>query len=155
MEKAYKFRIYPDVEQIIQIHKTFGCCRYVYNQFLSKRIEAYKSNGETLNYNDCSAELTQMKKEIAWLREPDSTALQSSLKDLDTAYQNFFRRVKKGEKAGYPKYKRKSDNEKSYESKVVGKNIEVLEKQVKLPKLGLVGAAISKQVRGRILHATY
>ena len=154
MNKAYKFRIYPNVEQIIQMHKTFGCCRYIYNQFLSRRIEAYKTNGESKDYKACSAELTDMKKEIEWLREPDSTALQSSFKHLEAAYQNFFRRVKNGEKPGFPKYKSKKDAKKSYESKMVSANIEVLNNQIKLPKLGLVAAAISKQVRGRILHAT-
>ena len=114
----------------------------------------YGTGGKTLNYNACSGELTAMKKETEWLKEPDSTALQSSLKNLETAYQNFFGRVKKGEKPGFPKYKRKRDSRKSYKSQLVGNNIEVMEKQIKLPKLGLVEAAISKQVRGRILNAT-
>ena len=107
-----------------------------------------------MGYVECSAYLTELKKELDWLREPDSTALQSSLRDLDDAYQNFFRRVRHGENPGFPKFKRKSDNHKSYKSKRVGGNISVLEKHVKLPKLGLVKAAVSKKVQGRILSAT-
>ena len=154
MEKSYKFRIYPDEAQIVQIQKTFGCCRFLFNHFLAKRIEAYKADGDTLNFYGCCKELTQLKSEIEWLREPDSTALQSSLKNLETAYANFFRRVKQGDKPGFPQFKRKHDSRKSYKTKIVGSNIEVLDNCVKLPKLGLVSAAISKQVQGRILNAT-
>jgi putative transposase len=136
------------------MQKTFGCCRYLYNYFLNKRIEAYKTDGETPNYFDCCSRLTELKKEKEWLREPDSTALQASLKNLDMAYQNFFKGAKKGGKTGFPKFKCKHDNRKSYKSKAVGGNIEVLEKQIKVPKLGVVEAAISKRVQGRILSVT-
>ena len=154
MEKAYKFRIYPNDEQMQQIQSTFGCCRYVFNHFLSRRIELYKASGETLNYNDCSAELTELKVEFPWLREVDAIGLQSSLRDLDFAYLNFFRRAKNGEKPGFLRFKNKRNHRKSYKTKRVGNNIDVLEKHIKLPKLGLVRAAISKQVQGRILNAT-
>lgn len=107
-----------------------------------------------MNYNACSGDMTQLKKTLLWLREVDATALQSSLRDLDTAYQNFFRRVKKGEKPGYPKFKSKHHSKKSYKSKCVGTNIKVLDKAVQLPKLGLVKCRISKEVKGRILSAT-
>lgn len=101
-------------------------------------------------------DLTSLKKqeETIWLREVDATALQSSLRDLDTAYQNFFRRVKKGEKPGYPKFKSKRNHRQSYKSKCVGTNIKVLEDAVQLPKLGKVKCRISKSVEGRILSAT-
>ena len=154
MEKSYKFRIYPNNTQIQQIQRTFGCCRYVYNHFLAKRQEQYNADKTTLNYNACSALMTGMKKEVEWLREVDATALQSSIRDLDTAYQNFFRRVKQGGKPGYPKFKSKKNNHKSYKSKKVGENISVAEKHIKLPKLGLVKCAVSKKVEGRILSAT-
>lgn len=123
----------------------------MFNHFLAKRIELYKSENKTLNYNACSAELTSLKKELEWLKEVDSTALQSSLKDLDQAYQNFFRRIKSGEKPGFPKFKSKKNHRKSYKTKI---NIKVLDKKIQLPKLGLVKCRISKQVRGRILNAT-
>jgi putative transposase len=95
-----------------------------------------------------------MKKEIEWLREVDATALQSSIRDLDTAYQNFFRRVKGGEKPGFPHFKSKKNNRKSYKTKKVGENIAVLDKHIKLPKLGLIKCKVSKQIEGRILNAT-
>ena len=91
---------------------------------------------------------------MEWLREVDSTALQASLQSLDAAYQNFFRRVKQGQKPGYPRFKSKRDYRKSYKSKCMGTNIKILEKAVQLPKLGLVKCRISKEVKGRILSAT-
>lgn len=154
LEKAYKFRLYPNKEQEVLLQKTFGCCRFVFNRYLVMRIGTYEAYKTTINYNACSADLTVLKQELEWLREVDATALQSSLKDLDFAYQNFFRRVKRGEKPGFPRFKSKHNHRKSYKSKRVGNNIAVLDDFVKLPKLGLVPAAISKQVEGRIQSAT-
>lgn len=154
MEYSYKFRIYPSTKQCQQIQRTFGCCRYVWNYYLAKRKEVYEQNGKTLNYNACSRDMTQLKKSLEWLKEVDATALQSALRDLDTAYQNFFRRVKQGEKPGYPQFKSKKNRHQSYKSKCIGTNIKVLEKAVQLPKLGLVKCRVSKEVRGRILSAT-
>jgi len=154
MEKAYKFRIYPNTNQIQQIQRTYGCCRFSFNHFLAKKIELYAEGGETLNFVSLCRELTKLKQEYDWLQEVDSTALQSAMKDLDTAYQNFFRRVKQGRKPGFPKFKSKKNHNKSYKAKRVGDNIAVFDRHVKLPKLGKVEAAISKQVQGRILNAT-
>lgn len=155
VEKAYKFTLYPNHTQEQLLQKTFGCCRYVYNHYLAKRIEKYKCDKSTLNYNACSNDMTTLKNELEWLREVDSMALQSSLRDLDAAYQNFFRRVKQVDsKAGLPHFKSKKSNRKSYKTKATNGNISVLDKHIKLPKLGLVRCAVSKQVKGRILNAT-
>ena len=136
MEKAYKFRIYPNKQQEILIQKTFGSCRFVFNHYLAERIEMYKNDKSSLNYNACSKDLTKLKREIPWLTEVDSTALQSCLKDLDIAYQNFFRRLKQRDtKAGFPKFKSKRNNRKSYKSKM---GVKLNNNSVQLPKLGLV-----------------
>ena len=155
MEKAYRFRLYPNAEQIGLIQRTLGCRRFVYNRFLARRIEVYESERKTLGYKACSAELTALKRELPWLREVDSTALQSALRDLDSAYQNFFRRVKQGDKkSGFPKFKSKRKREQAYRSKNNADTIFVDENHVRLPKLGLVHAVISRPVQGRILSAT-
>lgn len=151
MERAYKFRLYPNAAQQILMQKTFGCARFVYNHYLAMRIERHKIDGSTFSYNDCSADMTQLKKDLDWLREVDATALQSSLRNLDTAYKNFFRHIKQGGKAGFPRFKRKHDHRKSYSAKM---GIAVGPDYVKLPKLGKVSCRISKQVDGRILSAT-
>lgn len=158
MEYSYKFRIYPNSEQRALIARTFGCARYVYNHFLNLRKETYEASGETIGYVKSSALLTQLKKELTWLKEVDSIPLQESLRDLDFAYQGFFRRLKNGEKPGYPRFKSKRDRRKSYKTKqhvANGKStIYVDDSHVRLPKLGLVKCRVSKEIRGRILPAT-
>ena len=89
MECSYKFRVYPNKEQEKLIQATFGCCRFVYNYYLAKRKEIYEQTRATFNYYDCSRNLTSLKCELEWLRKVDARALISSLKDLDSAYQNF------------------------------------------------------------------
>ncbi len=156
MEYSYKFRLYPNREQENLILRTFGCCRFVFNHYLALRKETYEQTGETMNYFSCAKDMTGLKQQekTIWLREVDATALQSSLRDLDTAYQNFFRRIKKSEKPRYPKFKSKRNHRQSYKSKCVGSNIKVLEGAVQLPKLGKVKCRVSKPVEGRILSAT-
>lgn len=154
MEYSYKFRIYPTKAQENLIQRTFGCCRFVFNHFLAERIEQYKATGKAPTRFQQDKSLTALKKELEWLREVDATALQASVQTLDTAYQNFFRRVKQGGKPGFPRFKSKRDRRKSYKSKRVGKNIKVLDNAVQLPKLGIVKCRVSKEVKGRILSAT-
>lgn len=158
MEYSYKFRIYPNAEQQTLIQKTFGCARFVYNHFLHLRKKTYEANGETLTYVETSALLTQLKKELTWLREVDSIPLQESLRNLDFAYQSFFRHVKNGEKPGFPRFKSKRDMRKSYKTKQHINNgkatIWTNSEYVRLPKLGIVKCRVSKEVKGRILSAT-
>lgn len=151
MEYSYKFRMYPTPTQESLLQKTFGSVRYVYNHYLAQRKELYEETGRSPTRFEQDKDLTTLKKEIEWLREPDKCALQNSLKDLDLAYQNFFRRVKNGEKPGYPRFKSKKDNRKSYRT---NSNIAVQNGKIKLPKLGLVKCKISREVKGRILSAT-
>lgn len=154
LEYSYKFRIYPNNSQIQQIQRTFGCCRFVYNYYLDQRFKAYQTDGSSIGYVTCANDMTKLKKSLLWLAEVDSTALQSSLRDLDFAYRNFFRGCKQGQRIGFPKFKSKHNRNRSYKSKCVGTNIAVVGNKIKLPKLGLVSARISKQVNGRILSAT-
>lgn len=152
--RAYKFRIYPNKAQEQLIQKTFGCVRFVYNHYLAQRIEQYKELGKSPSRFQQDADLTQLKQELEWLREPDKWALQNSLRFLDEAYQNFLRRVRNGEKPGFPKFKSKKNRHKSYRTTNSGGSIAVCASQIKLPKLGLVKCRVSKEVKGRILNAT-
>lgn len=149
VEKAYKFRIYPNKQQEELINKTFGCCRYVYNRYLAKRIELYENNQETYSYKQCSSDLTNLKKELIWLQEPDKFSLQNSLKDLEAAYKKFFK-----EKIGFPKFKSKKTNRFSYRTNFTNGNIEHCGKHIKLPKLGMVKIRDKQIPQGRILNAT-
>ena len=149
MEKAYRYRIYPNKKQKEIIAKTFGCCRFVYNKYLAKRIEMYKQNKETFSYVQCANDMKKLKSELVWLKEVDSTALQSSLKDLDSAYQKFFK-----EHSGFPKFKSKKTHRFSYKSKCVNGNIQYCCKHIKLPKIGMVKTKNKLIPQGRILNAT-
>lgn len=149
MEKGYKYRIYPNKEQKELINKTFGCARFVYNHFLDIRISEYKNNGKSINYYETSKMLTQLKRENEWLKEPDKDSLQKSLKDLDMAYQKFFK-----EHSRFPKFKTKKDRHKSYRTSCTNNNIQYLDKHIKLPKLGMVKIRDKQVPQGRILSAT-
>ncbi len=149
IEKAYKYRIYPNKIQKEQIAKIFGCCRFVYNHYLAKKIELYKRSKEAFSYVQCANDMKQLKSELEWLKEADSTALQSTLKNLDSAYQKFFK-----EHAGFPKFKSKKTHRFSYQSKCVNGNIQYLNKHLKLPKLGIVKTKNKLIPEGKILNAT-
>ena len=148
MEKAYKYRIYPNKKQKEILAKTFECCRFVYNYYLDQRIKIYEAKKETFTYVQCANDMKQLKSELEWLKEVDSTALQSSLKDLDAAYQKFFK-----EHTGYPKFKSKKTHRFSYKSKYVNNNIQYCDRYIKLPKLGMVKTKNKLTPQGRILNA--
>lgn len=108
MLRAYKYRIYPTADQKILFAKTFGCCRFVYNWALNLKIEAYKSNNESLsNVYLTNRMKSELKQENEWLSEVNSQSLQSSLRNLDAAYKNFFR----NKKVGFPRFKSRKNNQ--------------------------------------------
>ena len=148
MEKAYKFRFYPTKSQIKKLNNIFGCVRYVYNHFLDLKQKLYSTEKKSMSYSECSKELTVLKKDKEWLKDVDKFSLQNSLKDLDKAYKNFFNGK------GYPKFKSKKDNRKSYRTNYTKNNIEFLNKWIKVPKLGKLKIRDKMKPQGRILNAT-
>jgi putative transposase len=92
IKKAFQFRIYPNKMQEVLIVKTIGCSRFVFNHFLAQWNDTYEETGKGLTYNSCSKNLTQLKKELVWLKEVDSIALQSSLKNLSDGFDRFFKK---------------------------------------------------------------
>ncbi|SFH56088.1 IS200/IS605 family element RNA-guided endonuclease TnpB [Pisciglobus halotolerans] len=151
IHKAYQFRLYPNKEQSILINKTIGCSRFVYNHFLNQWKETYKETNKGLSYGKCSAQLPTLKKqeETEWLKEVDSIALQSSLRNLSDSFDRFFKKQNQ-----YPRFKSKQNPVQSYTTKSTNGNIAVLGNQLKLPKLGFVRFAKSREVKGRIFNAT-
>lgn len=162
MLKAYKYRIYPNKEQEIQLSKTFGCVRFVYNQMLAKKIELYKEDKESLSKIDCNNYCNRaLKKEFIWLKEVDKFALTNSIYNLDTAYQNFFRRLKQGSgELGFPKFKSKHNHNYSYTTNftktTAGGNIRVDFDNgiIQVPKLKKIKAKLHRQFIGKIKSAT-
>ena len=106
--KAFKFRIYPNKEQGILFAKHFGACRFVFNHYLNKSKETYLEDKKSLNYYDNAKDLTEFKKDenYNWLKEINSQSLQSSLRNLDTAYGKFFRK-----QSLFPRFKSKYDRQ--------------------------------------------
>ena len=152
MLKAYKYRIYPNNEQKIQIAKTFGCCRFVYNQTLAYRKEAYEKEKKCVSKTDCNNYCNrELKKEYEWLKEVDKFALTNAIYNMDAAFQKFFR-----EHAGYPKFKRKHNNHKSYTTNFTNGNIaaDFEDGKIKLPKLKQVKAKLHREFEGQIKSAT-
>lgn len=152
MLKAYKYRIYPNKEQKMQIARTFGCCRFAYNQTLAYRKEAYEREKKTVSKIDCNNYCNrELKKEYEWLKEVDKFSLTNAIYNMDAAYQKFFR-----EHAGYPKFKSKHDNHKSYTTNFTNGNIAVdfVHGKIKLPKLKEVKAKVHREFHGKIKSAT-
>ena len=129
MNKAYKFRIYPNTEQQIILAKTFGCVRFIYNQMLSDKINHYEETKQKLNNTPA-----QYKSKFPWLKEVDSLALANAQMNLQMAYNSFFRNPK----IGFPKFKSKKSNRRSYTTNCVNGNISIDNGFLKLPKVGLV-----------------
>lgn len=135
--KAFKFRLYPTHEQEVFFNKTFGCCRFVYNKMLAERKESYKSTGESTSRTP-----TELKTEFPFLKEVDSFSLASEWVNLNNAYRNFFR--DKG--VGFPKFKSKKNDRKSYTIFNQGKRVEILDNFVKLPKIKMVKCKIHRKI---------
>ena len=147
MYKGFKFRIYPNDEQIVLIEKTFGCCRLVYNDALARRKKAYSRRGESISCNQLKNLLPKLKVRLHFLKEVDSTALQQSIMDMDDAYQMFF----KG--SGFPKFKNKRNPVQSY--RTVSATTRIIDgKHIELAKLGVIRCRLHRKVQGVIKSAT-
>ena len=169
--KAYKFRLYPTKKQVVLINKTIGCARFVFNYTLAqqKKIddmwyiveEMYQSGqlpqnnwkGSFFNKINSEKAVTKLKKNHPFLKEVDSTALQSAVSNVDDAYSRYYNKL-----GGKPKFKSKKNEIQSYKSKFnktpKGGSIRIEGNHIQLPKLGLVKFAKSREVLGSIKNAT-
>lgn len=145
-QKAYKFRLYPNLEQRIFFEKTFGCSRFIWNQMLADRIAYYKETGKTLNNTPA-----QYKDEFPWLKEVDSLALANVQLNLNKAYKSFFQSG-----FGFPNFKTKKATQSYKTNNKKGKvgTIALLDGKVKLPKVGWVNIKLHRQPKGLIKSAT-
>ena len=131
MNKSFKVRIYPNQEQQILIDKTLGCARFIYNFMLNLKQKLYKYHNISLSCNNMSKVLTELKRHKTWLKEVDKWSLQNSIKDLDSAYQNFF----KGN--GFPKFKSKKRDKNSYRTNDY-LFLDQDKKKIRIPKVGWI-----------------
>jgi putative transposase len=137
MIKGIQFRIYPTESQKELLAKSFGSARFVYNWALDLKSKTYQTEKKSITRFQLDKQLTNLKKEQIWLKEIPSQVLQQSLSDLDSAFTKFFK-----EKKGYPKFKKKH----AKQSIRFPQGFELLDTQIKLPKLGKVKAKISKDL---------
>ncbi|MFC4556880.1 IS200/IS605 family element RNA-guided endonuclease TnpB [Virgibacillus kekensis] len=167
VQKAFKFRIYPNRRQIELINKTIGCSRFVFNFFLAKQkqkdaywyiTEEMVQNGQLPSNNwkggffnkyDAVKAVRQLKEHYPFLKEVDSISLQKSIENLADAYHRYYRKQNKT-----PQFKSKKNKVQSYTTKQTNGNIAVFDHHIKLPKLGLIRFAKSREVEGRIINAT-
>ena len=150
MLRAYKYRIYPTDEQKVLFAKTFGCCRFVYNWALNLRIETYRSDKRTVPYKeiqDCM--VNELKAEHDWLKEVNSQSLLYSLRNLDTAYTNFFRNTRA---VGFPKFK----SRKSRQSFLCPQHCRVDFERgtITIPKAKDIPAVLHRKFRGAVKTVT-
>ena len=150
MLRAYKYRIYPTNEQKALFAKTFGCCRFVYNWALNLKITAYKERKETLgNVYLTNLMKSELKAEHDWLKEVNSQSLQSALRNLDTAYANFFRNTKA---VGFPKFK----SRKSGQSFLCPQHcsIDFAKGTITIPKAKDIPAVLHRKFKGTVKTVT-
>lgn len=147
IKSAYKFRLYPNTEQQAQLSKQFGCVRFIYNHFLRQRIDHYAQTGKGLTYHETALKLTELKKqtEYSWLSEAQAQTLQQSLRDLDTAYNNFFNK-----RADFPNFKKKDGKQ----SCRFPQDFRVDGKAIRLPKIGLVKIVLHRPIEGVMKNVT-
>ena len=148
MHKSYKFRLFPTKKQQELLSKHFGHCRFVFNRFLSERKETYEKDNTSLNYYDNAKSLTELKTntDFTWLKEVNSQSLQASLKNLDTAYKNFFRKQNR-----FPRFKSKYDNQ----SFKIPQNVKIEEEKLIIPKFKEgISFREHRKLEGNILFAT-
>jgi putative transposase len=150
MYKSYKYRIYPNKEQQVLIHKHLGACRWLYNYGLAKKIASYTKDQTNITRFDLQAELPILKKteEYSWLSEINSLTLQAVLRNLDTAYKNFFRNKK-----GFPKFKSRRNNRQSFHI-VQNTKVDFENGRVSVPKITNIKAKLHRKFYGEVKTST-
>lgn len=130
--KATKIRLYPKKAQHEKIDKTLNCCRFIYNHMLSRNEKVYKRRGEHLSCYDMYNLLPIMKDYLPWLKDADSQGLQHACKQVNNAFEKFFKK-----QTNYPKYKSKRNSSQSYTTANMA-CFDTQDKKVKLPCLGWI-----------------
>ena len=156
MLRTYKYRLYPTDSQIKRLEETFDSCRFLYNCALQERISHYKKYNKSISYLTQQNHLPLVKDFMPEFTHIHSQVLQSTLKRLDSAYKGFFRRVKLGEKAGFPRFKNKD----RFHSILYPQSGFALSKskgkigqkrcKLKLSKIGNIAMRFHRNIKGRL-----
>jgi len=150
MFKAYRYRIYPNQDQVGQLNQHFGCVRWVHNWAIERKRDHYAQQKQNLSIRQIQDELIALKKtkEKSWLKEVNSQALLAALMNVKAAFSNFFEK-----RAGRPKFKKKYDSEQSYQCPQHVK-IDFINKAIHLPKIGWIKAKLHRKFDGMVKTTT-
>ncbi|WP_048902208.1 IS200/IS605 family element RNA-guided endonuclease TnpB [Methanohalophilus mahii] len=148
MLRAYKYRMYPDENQIEMFHKHFGACRYIYNWALENKIKSYEQEGKSISRFELNGKIRMLKREFEWLKEVNSQSLQGATLNLDNAFTRFFR-----EKKGFPKFKSRKNPVQSF-SVPQHYQVDFEKNKVKLPKIGWIKTKLHRNFEGVCKTAT-
>ena len=154
-QTTYRYRLNPTAEQERKLNQFAGACRFIWNWALGCKRDSFEQTGKTLSYNDLSAELTRLKQQPAtsWLREMHAQSLQQALRDLDSAYQHFFRRARNGDKKkGFPKFKSKKTDTPRFR---MPQDVRLDESFVSVPKIGMISVIVHRPIHGVTKSATF
>ena len=155
IQTTYRYRLNPTAEHERLLNQFAGARRFVWNWALNRKREQYRETGKTLSYNDLAGELTRLKQQpaTAWLREMDSQSLQQALRDLDSAYQHFFRRARQGaKKKGFPRFKSKKTDTPRFR---IPQRVVLQDAFVVVPKIGMIKAIVHRPLEGVTKSATF
>ena len=163
IDKSFKFKLCPTAEMVIVFSQWAGNCRFLYNWGLSQRIKKWENEKQHLSYVSQAAFLKDLKQqaETNWLSISPAQTLQQTLRDLDQAFKNFFRRIKigkTGKDVGFPKFKKKgrcTDSFRFPDPKQFSiRKVSHQKGIVTLPKVGAVKFNLSREIEGRIRNCT-
>ena len=137
--KAYKFRMYPDLDNTIKLNQFLGVKRFIYNYYLSKKDEIYKNENRNYTIKEMKEDILGLYMNYKWLKEVDSTIIRTAIDDLDNAYTRYFKKL-----GSHPKYKSKNNKE-SYRTNCIRSSykgndyanikVDLFHHEIKLPKL--------------------
>jgi len=154
MIKTYKYRLYPNKKTQRDLNKTLDICRFTYNNILQNKIEIYKKENKTPSCFDINKILTEQKKTNEDLKKVYSQTLQNVSKRVHLAYNNFFRRVKKGvEKPGFPRFKG-SNRYNSFTFPQNNGSFKIIDKWLHLSKIGKIQINLHRELLGEIKTCT-
>ncbi len=154
-QTTYRYRLNPTAEQERKLNQFAGARRFIWNWALGRKRDSFQQTGKTLSYNDLSAELTRLKQQLAtsWLREIHAQSLQQALRDLDSAYQHFFRRARNGDKTkGFPKFKSKKTDTPRFR---MPQDVRLDGSFVSVPKIGMIRVIVHRPTHGVTKSATF
>jgi len=154
MRRTYQYRLYPTTTQATTLTQWLTTCRILYNNGLAERKNAWETHKKSVTYNEQANQMKDAKKTNQFLKTVHSQVLQDTLRRLDKTFTNFFRRIKKGEKAGYPRFKGKYRYD-SFTYPQSGFAINYKKKKLRLSKIGSINIKLHRPIPSERVIKTF